>query len=209
MANATANAPLAMTGEQFQHLANLFVTAKHRISDTGRWKVLRHSSTDVMARYRNEPVSGSETGRVGNGVVRRGTDFLFDLIKKTTYGNLRQTTKTWLSQTDPAITWSQLREKVSHQFLSSVEQMKMQMALEGAKQKPDETTAAYIRRFVIDTDRTHPTMRSASDEVRVVSSMLKGLTDRKLAGQVCDADEVDTLADASKVALAKEAKREK
>ena len=85
----------------------------------------------------------------------------------------------------------------------------MQMALEGAKQKPDETTAAYIRRFVIDADRTYPTTRSASDEVRVVSSILKGLTDRKLAGQVCDEDEVDTLADSSKVALAKEAKREK
>ena len=28
MANATANAPLAMTGEQFQHLANLFVTSQ-------------------------------------------------------------------------------------------------------------------------------------------------------------------------------------
>ena len=84
----------------------------------------------------------------------------------------------------------------------------MQMALEGAKQKPAETTAAYIRRFVIDADRAYPTTRSASDEVRVVSSLLKGLIDCKLVGQVCDADEVDTLADASKVALAKEAKRE-
>ena len=28
MANVNANAPLAMTGEQFQHLANLFVTSQ-------------------------------------------------------------------------------------------------------------------------------------------------------------------------------------
>ena len=42
-----------------------------------------------------------------------------------------------------------------------------------------------------------------------MSSMLKGLTDRKLAGQVCNTDEVDTLAAASKVALAKESKCEK
>ena len=38
--------------------------------------------------------------------------------------------------------------------------------------------------------------------------MLKGLTDCKLAGQVCDADEVDTLAPASQIVLAKEKKRE-
>ena len=87
-----------------------------------------------------------------------------------------------MSQTDPAITWSQLREKVSNQFLSSVEQMKMQTALEGAKQTSDETTTAYIRRCIIDADRAYPTTQSASDEVRVLSNMVKGLADSEFSG---------------------------
>ena len=39
--------------------------------------------------------------------------------------------------------------------------------------------------------------------------MLKGLTDHKLAGQVYDLDEVDTLAAAGQIGLAKEVKRKK
>ena len=137
MANVNANAPLAMTGEQFQHLANLFVT--------NQAQNLRHREVE-SAKILIDRCDGSIPERTRKWIreldkwetEETGTDFLFDLVKKTTYGNLRQTTKTWMSQTDPAITWLQLREKVSNQFLSSVEQTKMQTALEGAKQKPDK-----------------------------------------------------------------------
>ena len=43
----------------------------------------------------------------------------------------------------------------------------------------------------------------------MVSSLLRGLTSRKLAGKVCDAENADILKNASHIALAKKAKKEK
>ena len=68
---------------------------------------------------------------------------------------------------------------------------------------------AYIRQFTIEADRAYPITRDAPEERRVVSSLLRGLADCKLPIKICDAEDADTLEGASRIALAREAQREK
>ena len=92
-----------MSQEQFQHLANLFVT-----SQAGN---LRHSETE-SAKTLIDRCDGSVPKRTRK-LIREldewrteeaGMNFLFDLVKKTTYGTLHQSKELWMAQTDPAIT---------------------------------------------------------------------------------------------------------
>ena len=91
-----------MTGEQFQHLANFIVTSQARN--------LRHAVESAKTLI--DRCDGSVPEKTREWIwdldewqtEETGTDFLFDLVEKITIGNLRQSTKLWMAQTDPAIT---------------------------------------------------------------------------------------------------------
>ena len=205
---ANANIPLTMTGEQFQHLANMFVASN---AETLRHTKIQSAATGIdrcdgsvpeLTREWIQAISGWET-------EEPSPDFLLPLIKTTTTGDLLQEVRRWTTEPQAATTWPQLRAKISDHFLSACETTRLQTALESIKQKVDETPAAYIRRFKSDVRRAYPNTRESAEEQRVVMTFLKGFRDRSFAGRIFKTERTTTLEEAVAVALEKEAKREK
>ena len=205
---SNANTPLAMTGEQFQHLANMFVASQ---AETLRHTKVQNAATGIdrcdgsvpaLTREWIQAISGWET-------EEPGADFLLPLIKATTTGDLLQEVRRWMTGTQAATTWPELRAKITEHFLSTCETIRLQTSLESIRQKVEESPAAYIRRFQSDVSRAYPDTRQSTEEQRVILTFLKGFRDRSLAARIFKTEKTTTLDETIAMALEKEAKREK
>ena len=90
---ANAHVPLVMSGEQFQHSANLFVTSQAknlRHAEVESAKTLIHMCDGSAKERTRKCIRGLDECQT----EEKGTEFLFDL---------RQSTKLWMVQTDPGL----------------------------------------------------------------------------------------------------------
>ena len=205
---AQGSQPIIMTGDQYNHLAGLF--ANNHTEALVQAKLQRAINTvdrcDGVA-----PQPTREWIRSMDGWETEGcdADFIFGLVKATTTGDLLTEVRGWLHQDQPLTTWTDLREKITENFLSACETIRLQTELESTRQKPGESASAYIRRYKLLAARAYPNDRADTDEHRVVSAFLKGFTDREFGCRLFRTGRTQTLATASVVALEKETQREK
>jgi len=136
-----------------------------------------------------------------------GKSFLLELVKATCAGELLEEVRRLI--TDGLTTWKELRPKVIDHFLSSCEEIRLQVQLESAKQKVGEAPVAYIRRFRADAARAYSSPRSDSEEERVIGAFLRGFSDRHFAERMFRKGPLKTLANAVTLAFDLEAERER
>ena len=106
--------------------------------------------------------------------------------------------------------WTSLRAHVVEHFLFACKDIRLQTQLESARQRMGESTPAYVRHFQADATRVYGTKaRAVTEETRVVASFLCSLADRQFAEKLYRTGSVAKLDSAIKVALEKEAEREK
>ena len=206
--------PIVMTREQFNQLGQL-IASNH--ADNRSFQKLQHAASGMdrcdglvpeHVRTWIRALDGWQSEQVGD-------EFLLELAKATASGDLLEEIRARVNdQRDDGMhaidDWPSLRSHVVDHFLSACESIKLQTQLETTKQRLGETTPAYIRRFRADASRAYgPTARAATEENRVVASFLRGLTDRHFAERLYRTGRVTKLEDAIKVALEKEAERER
>ena len=135
--------------------------------------------------------------------------FMLSLAKHTSTGDLLEEIRRWCNTERTVGTWAALKAKILEHFLSACENLKLQALLEKATQRNGETVSTYIRRFKAEAQRAYVSTRAESEEFRVVSSFLRGLSDRRFAERVFRKGKTATLTEVTDTALELEAVQEK
>lgn len=203
-----------MTREQFNQLGQL-IAKSH--TDNKDFQTLQHAAAGIDRCDGLVPEHVRTWIRALDGwQSEEVTDmFMINLAKATATGDLLEEVRSRVNdRSDGGMNaienWKYLRAHVIEHFLSACEDIKLQTQLETTKQRMGETTAAYIRRFRADANRAYgPGARAATEETRVVANFLRGLADRQFAERLYRTGRVATLDSAIKVALEKEAERER
>ncbi len=201
---------MIMTREQFNQLGQLIAGSQ---ADNRDFQRLQHAASGIdrcdgivpeQVRVWIRALDGWKSEDVGD-------QFMIKLAKTTTTGDLLEEIRARVNDCAGAVkSWSDLRAHIVEHFLSACEEMKLQTQLETIKQRMGESTPAYIRRFRSEATRAYSTgARSATEEMRVVASFLRGFADRHFAESLYKTGRVTTLESAVKVALEKGAEREK
>ena len=202
--------PIVMTREQFSQLGQL-ITGSH--ADNKDFQRLQQAAAGIdrcdgvvpeHVRAWIRDLDGWQSEEVSD-------QFMIKLAKATTTGDLLEEIRARVNdRADGIKNWLNLRAHIVKHFLSACEDIKLQTHLETIRQRKGESTPAYIRRFRSDANRAYGTgARAATEETRVVASFLRGLADRLFAERLYRTGRVATLESAIKVALEKEAEREK
>lgn len=205
-----AQQPIVMTAEQFQHIAGAFEQSRREQRDES--KLTRATNQidrcdGVIPENTRAWLRDIDGWQIQEGITE---SFVLDLALATASGHLLEELRRWMLAASAADkNWNVIRAKVTEQFLSACEQLKLQRRLETLKQAKDETTPAYIRRFRIEATRAYPATRAESEEQRVVAAFLRGFTDRAFAERLFRSGKVDRLAHAISAGLEREAVHEK
>ena len=219
MDNSAIPSPVYMTDEQFQLLVKMI--------EDNQADIMKQKEIEMAVRDMGH-CDGSTSDQTRQWIMEidgwqleePDVDFLLDLIKATTDGDLLNKIRQWLHQEkavdtsspldmkgcichfakwqihpfiSKGTTWEGLREKIIHYFISPHETTRLQTALGTAKQKSGECTPTYIRRFSSEASRAYLSARVTSEEQRVVSSFLRGFRDRKFAERLFDTGRITTL----------------
>lgn len=205
-----APTPVIMTEAQFEALAGMFAGTQH---DNQALTKLAQAALSIDRCDGAVPASTRLWVRALDGWATEpdvADTFLISLAKHTTSGDLLEEIRRWCNDNvTPVKTWPVLRTRILEHFLSACESLKLQAMLEHATQTTGESISAYVCRYRVKAQRAYPDTRAASEEFRVVSSFLRGFTDRKFAERLFRMGKIDTLAEVTVSALTLDAEREK
>ena len=201
--------PVLMTADQFIALGGLYERTQIENRQLARLAqaALSVDRCDGLVAENTRAWLRSMDGWATEGDVDDA--FMISLAKHTTSGDLLEEIRQWCNAELSADTWADLREKVLQHFLSACENLKLQAQLEKTTQRNGETMSAYIRRFKAEAQRAYTGDRAESEEFRVVSSFLRGFSDRHFAERVFRKGQNTTLAEVTDAALEMEAQQEK
>ena len=205
--------PVIMTMEQFNQLGQL-VANNH--AENKNLQKLQHAARSIDRCDGLVPKHVRAWIRALDGWQSKVSDqCMMDLAKATSTGDLLEEIRARVNDsTDGGMhainDWASLHAHVVEHFLSTCEDIKLQTQLESARQQMGESTRAYVHRFRADAARAYGMKaRAATEETRVVASFLRSLADLQFAERLYWMGRVAKLDSAIKVALEKEAEREK